>query len=58
MVYVQNDRRIQAKDSFVKELEKLGARIAALAVVYDKDTDFKAQLTKICARRKTRSTSR
>jgi branched-chain amino acid transport system substrate-binding protein len=49
VVYVQNDWGIQTKDYFVKELEKLGARVAALEVVYDKDTDFKAQLTKIKA---------
>ena len=49
VVYVQNDWGIQTKDYFVKELEKLGARVAALEVVYDKDTDFKAQLTKVKA---------
>ena len=49
IVYVQNDWGIQTKDFFVKELEKLGAKVAALEVVYDKDTDFKAQLTKIKA---------
>ena len=49
VIYVQNDWGIQTKDYFVKELEKLGARVAALEVVYDKDTDFKAQLTKVKA---------
>ena len=49
VVYVQNDWGIQTKDYFVKEVEKLGARVAALEVVYDKDTDFKAQLTKVKA---------
>ncbi len=49
VVYVQNDWGIQTKDYFVKELAKLGARVAALEVVYDQDTDFKAQLTKIKA---------
>jgi branched-chain amino acid transport system substrate-binding protein len=49
VIYVQNDWGIQTKDYFVKELEKLGGRVAALEVVYDKDTDFKAQLTKIKA---------
>ena len=47
VIYVQNDWGIQTKDYFVKELEKLG-RVAALEVV-DKDTDFKAQLTKVKA---------
>jgi branched-chain amino acid transport system substrate-binding protein len=49
VIYVQNDWGIQTKDYFVKELERLGARVAALEVVYDKDTDFKAQLTKVKA---------
>ena len=33
----------------MKELEKLGARVAALQVVQEGDTDFKAQLKKIKA---------
>ncbi len=49
VVYVQNDWGIQTKDYFLKELEKLGAKAVATEVVYDKDTDFKAQLTKIKA---------
>lgn len=49
VVYVQNDWGIQTKDYFVRELEKLGARVVATELVYDKDTDFKAQLTKIKA---------
>jgi branched-chain amino acid transport system substrate-binding protein len=49
VVYVQNDWGIQTKDYFLKELEKLGAKAVATEVVYDKDTDFKAQLTKVKA---------
>ncbi|PYM65692.1 MAG: hypothetical protein DMD79_04290 [Candidatus Rokuibacteriota bacterium] len=49
VVYAQNDWGIQTKDYFLKELEKLGAKVAATEVVNDKDTDFKAQLTKIKA---------
>jgi branched-chain amino acid transport system substrate-binding protein len=47
VVYVYNDWGIQTKDFYVKELEKLGAKVVATEVVYDKDTDFKAQLTKL-----------
>jgi branched-chain amino acid transport system substrate-binding protein len=49
IVSVYNDWGIQTKDFYVKELEKLGARVVANEVVYDKDTDFKAQLTKVKA---------
>jgi branched-chain amino acid transport system substrate-binding protein len=49
VVSVYNDWGIQTKDYYVKELEKLGARVVANEVVYDKDTDFKAQLTKVKA---------
>jgi branched-chain amino acid transport system substrate-binding protein len=47
VVYVFNDWGIQTRDFYAKELEKLGARVVANEVVYDKDTDFKAQLTKV-----------
>lgn len=50
VVYVQNDWDdwgMQAKNAFVKEMEKLGGRVTALETVNDKDTSFKAQLTKI-----------
>ncbi|MBI4014242.1 MAG: ABC transporter substrate-binding protein [Candidatus Rokubacteria bacterium] len=49
VVYAFNDWGIQTKDFYVKELEKLGARVVVTEVVYDKDTDFKAQLTKVKA---------
>jgi branched-chain amino acid transport system substrate-binding protein len=49
VVYVQDDWGLQTKDYFVKEVEKLGAKVAATEVVHDKDTDFKAQLMKIRA---------
>lgn len=49
VVYVYNDWGIQTKDFYVKELEKAGGRVVATEVVYDKDTDFKAQLTKVKA---------
>ncbi len=49
VVYAFNDWGIQTKDFYVKELEKLGAKVVVTEVVYDKDTDFKAQLTKVKA---------
>ena len=49
VIYVQNDWGIQTKDYFLKELTRLGAKAVATEVVYDKDTDFKAQLTKVKA---------
>jgi branched-chain amino acid transport system substrate-binding protein len=49
VVHVQNDWGVQTKDHFAKEVEKLGARVAALEVVRDSDTDFTAQLKRIKA---------
>ena len=49
VIYGQNDWGVSAKDAFVKELEKVGARAAALQVALEGDADFKAQLKKIKA---------
>src|SRR5262249_27634677 len=49
VIYGQNDWGTSAKDSFVKELEKLGAKVAALQSVPEGDADFKARLRKLKA---------
>jgi branched-chain amino acid transport system substrate-binding protein len=49
VIYGQSDWGVRMKDSFVKELANLGARVAALQVVQEGDTDVKAQLKKIKA---------
>jgi len=46
VLYVQNDWGVSAKDAFVKELEKLGAKVATLVSVHEGDGDFKARLRK------------
>ena len=49
VIYGQNDWGVSAKDSFVKEVEKLGAKVAALQSVNEGDVDFKARLRKLKA---------
>src|SRR5262249_16952693 len=47
VVHAPNEWGVQMKDHFAKEVEKLGARVAALEVVRDSNTDFTARLKKI-----------
>jgi len=47
VVYVDNDWGVRTKDSFAKELERLGMKVTAAQAVPDGGTDFTAALKKI-----------
>ncbi len=49
VVYVQDDWGIQTKERYVTEVERLGAKVMATAVVHARDTDFRAPLARMKA---------